>query len=343
MSRQDRLELYDYDLPEELIAQSPAEPRDSSRLLVVPRDGPLQDRCFRDLVAYLTPRDVLVVNDSRVIPARLRGERPGGGKAELLLLRRLAPGCWECLGKPARRLRPGTELRFGDLAATVTEQREAGSLVVAFQASGDPDAAVLAHGALPLPPYIRSFHGDPARYQTVYARNDGSIAAPTAGLHFTSELLEELKRRGVRLASVTLHVGVGTFRPIATPDLSGHHMHSEWCELPRETVAEIERTRRLDGRVVAVGTTVVRTLEGAWQATGAGALRPYSGWTELFIRPGYRFGVVDALITNFHLPRSTLLVLVSAFAGRERIRQAYEHAIAHRYRFYSFGDAMLLL
>jgi S-adenosylmethionine:tRNA ribosyltransferase-isomerase len=335
---------FDYALPPELIAQSPAEPRDSSRLLVVPHAGPFQERRFSDLPALLRPGDLLVANDTRVLPARLIGQRSEGGAVELLLLQRRAPGVWECLGKPGRRLRPGAELTFGGVQGRVIERDGDGELMVAFAHPGhvDVDRAVLDQGRVPLPPYIRGFAGDPERYQTVYAREPGSVAAPTAGLHFTPGLLEWLRRGEVQMARVTLHVGVGTFRPISAPTLGEHRMHAEWCEVGEEVIEAIARTRRAGGRVVAVGTTVVRTLESA-ALRGEGAAQPFRGWTDLFITPGFRFRAIDALITNFHLPRSTLLVLVSAFAGRERMLEAYTYAVERRFRFYSFGDAMLLL
>lgn len=333
---------FDYHLPAELIAQTPAEPRDSSRLLVVPPDGPFEDRLFADLPSYLHPGDLLVVNDSRVIPARLVGERESGGKVELLLLRRHAPGHWECLGRPARRLRPGVALRFRDVPARVLARDSSGILEVSFSTAADPDGTVLGLGSVPLPPYIRRWTGDPERYQTVYATRSGSVAAPTAGLHFTPALMERVRERGVDVACLTLHVGVGSFRPMTGATLADHTIHPEWCELSADAASQINRTRKLGGRVVAVGTTTVRTLETASLRSGGETLQPFAGWTDLFITPGLRFRVVDALTTNFHLPRSTLLVLVTAFAGAERVRQVYSHAIDRRYRFYSFGDAMLL-
>ncbi len=334
------IEGYDYDLPPSLIAQTPVEPRDSSRLLIVPPLGALGDRSFRDLPDFVQPNDLLVVNDSRVIPARLLGERAGGGRAELLLLRSTALREWECLAKPARRLPAGTALHFGSIAGRVLDRAENGSVIVGFDAD---DEALFAAGEMPLPPYIRAYRGDGERYQTVYARHRGSVAAPTAGLHFTDTLLSQLRERGAQVASVTLHVGVGTFRPLPSGPLAEQHMHAEWCEVPIETAQAICRAHEVGGRVIAVGTTCVRTLESAALASRDTSLDPFAGWTDLFITPGFRFQAVDALLTNFHLPRSSLLVLVSAFAGAERISQAYKHAIAEQYRFYSFGDAMLLL
>jgi S-adenosylmethionine:tRNA ribosyltransferase-isomerase len=363
---------FDYDLPPELIAQTPAEPRDSARLLVLPRkDGPLAHRTFRELGAYLAPGDLLVLNRTRVLPARLVGRRAdaAGGRAELLLLRRADDGAWEALVRPARRLRPGTPLVFGDgrLRGTVLGRTAAGTAHVRL--TPEPVEPLLAQvGTVPLPPYIRGWSGDPERYQTVYATIPGSAAAPTAGLHFTPTLLAALQARGVSVEYVTLHVGLDTFRPIHLDDARAHPMHQEYYEVPPAVVAAIGRARAVGGRVVAVGTTSVRALESAALAAERASappsqrpsatssesaaepgtphhspLAPYSGWTDLFITPGYRFRAVDGLITNFHLPRSTLLLLVSALVGRERLLAAYAAAIAERYRFYSFGDAMLIL
>lgn len=334
---------FDYPLPAHLIAQSPLEARDSARVLVLDRaSGALAHHTVRDLPALLRAGDLLVVNRSRVLPARVRGMLPGGGQVELLLLRKLAPGRWQTLARPARRLRTGTVIAIGlDLAARVTGIGEAGIREVTLEATGrsepDLDAALLAAGTVPLPPYIRGWVGDPERYQTVFAEIEGSAAAPTAGLHFTPELLARLGAAGVEYATVTLHVGLDTFRPLTVDDPADHHLHREWYEVPPATAARMQQTRERGGRVVAVGTTCVRTLE-AWSLTGAS-----SGWTDLFVRPGFTFRTVDALLTNFHLPRSTLLMLVSAFAGRERVLDAYATAIQSRYRFYSFGDAMLVL
>jgi len=322
---------FDFDLPSELIAQTPAEPRDSARLLVVDRvSGSLSHTVVRDLPDLLAPGDLLVVNRSRVLPARVRGRLKGGGQAELLLLRRLAPGHWQALGRPARRLRPGD---------TVEITPELSARVVAAQAGGvrevcvDSDAALLAAGSVPLPPYIHNWIGDTERYQTVYADVDGSAAAPTAGLHLTPDLLARLQANGVEVARLVLHIGLDTFRPVEGDDPSAHAIHQEWYVVPPEVQAQLRSGRR----VIAVGTTTVRALE-TWAATGR-----TEGWTDLFILPGFQFQVVDGLLTNFHLPRSTLLMLVSAFAGRERILAAYAEAVRHRYRFYSFGDAMLLI
>ncbi|HVX30384.1 MAG TPA: tRNA preQ1(34) S-adenosylmethionine ribosyltransferase-isomerase QueA, partial [Nitrolancea sp.] len=318
---------YDYDLPSELIAQTPLERRDRSRLLVLDRQRDrLEHRTFRDILDYLTPHDLLVVNDSRVIPARLHGWRPTGGQAEILLLRPLEAGRWEALVRPGRRLRPGSEIVLADrqgerteLRVAIVERRPEGSAVVELP---DEVAARLdAYGEMPLPPYIHERLRDPERYQTVYARFEGSAAAPTAGLHFTPELLAEIRQRGVRIAEVTLHVGIGTFQPVKVDDVRQHEMHAEWFHVPPATLAAIAGTRERGGRVIAVGTTCCRTLESidSNQAPPSGQ----SGWTSLFITPGFRFQTVDALITNFHLPRSTLMLMVSAFAGRERILAAY--------------------
>ncbi|HEY7065984.1 MAG TPA: tRNA preQ1(34) S-adenosylmethionine ribosyltransferase-isomerase QueA [Chloroflexota bacterium] len=347
---------FDYPLPPELIAQTPAEPRDAARLLVLPRDGgPLKHTVFRELPRYLAPGDLLVLNRTSVLPARLHGRRAdaGGGRVELLLLHRLEPGMWEALIRPARRLRPGTPLVFGDgrLKAEVVARTAAGTAHVRL--APDPDEALLRElGEMPLPPYIHGWQGDPARYQTVYAETPGSAAAPTAGLHFTPELLAQLQASGIGVEYVTLHVGLDTFRPIHEKDARAHVMHREYCEVPPEVTRAVARAHTAGGRVIAVGTTSVRALESAAHtsqaaagppAGGTGALAPYVGWTDLYITPGYRYRVVDALITNFHLPRSTLLLLVSALVGRERLLAAYREAVRERYRFYSFGDAMLIL
>lgn len=334
---------FDYSLPDHLVAQSPLEPRDSARLLVLDRrTGSLAHHTVRDLPALLGVGDLLVANRSRVLPARVRGHLVGGGQVELLLLRKLGPGRWQTLARPGRRLRMGTVITIApDLLARVTGIGEAGVREVTLEAPGeserDLDAALLATGSVPLPPYIRGWVGDPERYQTVFAEVEGSAAAPTAGLHFTPDLLARLSAAGVDHATVTLHVGVDTFRPLTVEDPANHRLHREWYEVPPATAEQIRHTRERGGRVVAVGTTCVRTLE-AWSLTGAS-----SGWTDLFIRPGFRFRAVDALLTNFHLPRSTLLMLVSAFATREQVLDAYATAIQLNYRFYSFGDAMLVL
>lgn len=342
---------FDYHLPPHLIAQTPVEPRDAVRLLVLNRSGGgIEHRTFRDLRRYLNPGDLLVANRSRVIPARLRGKRESvGTPVEMLLLRPAGeeggPAVWEVLLKPARRLRRGTRISFGDgqLVATVLSSDELGVRRVALEGSAPLDGLFDRLGEAPLPPYIKGYTGDSERYQTVYGDIRGSAAAPTAGLHFTPELMRELESHGLRFAFVTLHVGIDTFRPVHEEDPHQHPMHSEFYDLPQATAEAITAAKRNGSRVFAVGTTTVRVLETVAAAASDDEVRPGSGWTRLFIAPGYRFKVVDALITNFHLPRSTLLMLVSAFAGRDRITRAYEEAVAQRYRFYSFGDAMLIL
>jgi S-adenosylmethionine:tRNA ribosyltransferase-isomerase len=353
---------FDYSLPPELIAQTPVEPRDHSRLLVVHRDtGTLEHRRFYELGEYLRPGDLLVANESKVLPARLLGRKLGsGGKVEVLLLRPSPqpeeegdePRVWEALVSPGRRIPEGTVLAFGDpavayLEATVVARAELGGRMLRFS---DPPRPLLdALGQMPLPPYIHERLQDPTRYQTVYARTEGSAAAPTAGLHFTQRLIEELKERGIGFATVVLHVGLDTFRPVHEENVEEHPMHREWYQLPADAAEAIGRTRSNGGRVIAVGTTSVRVLETAAGGQGI-ALHDRSkpveageGWSQLYIRPGYHFGLVDAMITNFHLPRTTLMLLVSAFSGRELILRTYEEAIRERYRFYSFGDAMLIL
>jgi len=334
---------FDYQLPPELIAQQPVQPRDAARLLVLNRAGGIDHRFFRDLPAYLRPGDCLVLNDSRVLRARLFGRRAdSGGKVEFLLLRPLGGRRWETLVRPGRRARPGSEIVFGGvLRATVDERTPEGGRVVTFQGAQDLEAAIDRLGSVPLPPYITAELADDELYQTVYSGPRGSVAAPTAGLHFTPDLLAAIEAEGVTVAKLTLHVGLGTFRPVAVANLQEHRMHAEHYRLSAETAALVNGARKAGGRVIAVGTTVARTLETAVAADGT--LHPGSGWTDLFIFPGYRFKTVDALVTNFHLPRSTLLMLVCAFAGRERVLTAYREAVAARYRFYSFGDAMLII
>ena len=339
------VDLFDYELPPEAIAQTPVEPRDASRLMVLDRgEQSIRHHRFRDLPELLRPGDLLVFNDSRVIPARLFGRRAEtGGRVEVFLLHPLGGDRWEVLVRPGRRALPGTVLVFGqnELSATVEEKTPFGGRVVRFSYTGDWRALLDRLGQTPLPPYIHKPLADPGRYQTVYARVDGSVAAPTAGLHFTPALLAALKERGIHSAYLTLHVGLGTFRPVSVARVEEHRMHAEFYTLPPATVEAIAAARARGGRVVAVGTTVVRTLEAA--ADAEGNLTPGSGWTDLFIYPGFRFRVVEAMITNFHLPRSTLLMLVAAFAGREFILRAYREALATGYRFFSFGDAMLIL
>ncbi|MGI9952661.1 tRNA preQ1(34) S-adenosylmethionine ribosyltransferase-isomerase QueA [Moorellaceae bacterium AZ2] len=340
-----RVEEFDYYLPPELIAQEPVEPRDASRLLVLHRqDGRLEHRRFYDLPRYLEKGDILVLNDTRVIPARLFGRKAGtGGRVEVLLLNPLGGDRWETLVRPGRRVPPGTQLIFGEgeLEARVLASTAEGGRVLKFAYQGSWEDLLAKLGQVPLPPYIHRELPDPERYQTVYARHPGSAAAPTAGLHFTPRLLEKIREKGVEVAHILLHVGLGTFRPVKEEIVEKHRMHAEYYIVLPETAEAINNARARGGRVVAVGTTVVRTLETV--ATRDGLICPGEGYTDLFIYPGYHFKAVDCLITNFHLPRSTLLMLVSAFAGREKILQAYRVAVEEGYRFFSFGDAMLIL
>ncbi len=331
---------FDYDLPESFIAQEPIEPRDRARLMVLHRaDGRIEHRVFYQIGEYLRPGDVLVLNQTRVLPARLFARKETGGRVEILLLRRLDEQTWESL-VGGKGLRAGRRLLLDEgLEATILAEGEGAKRVLRFSRTLDDLLPRIGH--VPLPPYIRRPVENPERYQTVYARQPGSAAAPTAGLHFTPQLLEELQAKGVKLAYVTLHIGLDTFAPVTEEVPTEHKMHTECCEVSEESAAIIHSARKSGGRVIAVGTTSVRTLETA--AAESGEIRPYSGPTSLFILPGYRFKIVDAMITNFHLPRSTLIMLVSAFAGRERILQAYELAKREGYRFYSFGDAMLIL
>ena len=332
-----------YDLPEELIAQTPLEKRDTSRLLAVNRtSGELAHRHFYDIIDYLNPGDTLVMNDSRVLPARLLGHRPTGGAAELLLLRDLGGNEWECLAKPGRKLTEGSEVIFGDgrLTAKVLRVQEDGNRVVKFDYQGIFLEVLESLGKMPLPPYIKAELADQERYQTVYSREVGSAAAPTAGLHWTKELLKKAEDKGVQLAYVTLHVGLGTFRPVKAENISEHHMHSELCMMTKETADILNATRARGGRIICVGTTSCRTLESLVNEDGT--FEAKSKWTEIFIFPGYKFKAMDALITNFHLPESTLVMLVSAFAGRENVLNAYAEAVKERYRFFSFGDSMYL-
>ena len=332
-----------FDLPQELIAQTPIPQRDASRLLCLNRStGEIVHRHFHDIVSLLNPGDCLVVNDSKVLPARLLGHRPSGGAAELVLLRDLGDDCWECLCRPGKRLREEAEIIFGDgrLTATVEEILSGGNRKIHFHYDGIFLEILDALGKMPLPPYIKEELQDRDRYQTVYAREPGSAAAPTAGLHFTPELLDEIRTKGVTVVPVTLHVGLGTFRPVKEDEIEEHEMHSEFCIIPEDTAKAVNVCRDNGGRVIAVGTTSCRTLESFADETGH--LAPCSGWTDIFIYPGYRFRCIDALITNFHLPESTLIMLVSALAGREHVLHAYEEAIRERYRFFSFGDAMFI-
>lgn len=333
-----------YDLPEELIAQTPLERRDASRLLVLNREtGELEHRHFYDIVDYLDPGDCLVMNNSRVLPARLLGNRvPSGGAVEVLLLRDCGDGVWECLTKPGRKTPIDTKLSFGEgvLTATVVGALEDGKKLVQFHYSGIFLEILESLGKMPLPPYIKQELEDGERYQTVYSKINGSAAAPTAGLHFTKELLKKISDKGITLAEITLHVGLGTFRPVKAEDISEHIMHSEFCMIDRETADKINQTRDSGGRIVCVGTTSCRTLESLADANGR--FCESSKWTDIFIYPGYKFKAMDALITNFHLPESTLVMLVSAFASREQILHAYQVAVENRYRFFSFGDAMMI-
>ena len=334
-----------FDLPEELIAQTPIEKRDASRLLVLDKKtGERQHRHFFDLPEYLRPGDCLILNDSRVLPARLLGQRlPGGGACEVLLLIDKGDKTWECLVRPGKHLRAGAKLSFGggELTAQVTEVLPDGNRLVRFDYEGIFLEVLDRLGKMPLPPYIKAELQDRERYQTVYSRVIGSAAAPTAGLHFTKELLKKVEDMGVGVGYVTLHVGLGTFRPVKEDEITDHEMHSEYCTIPPETAELINRTKANGGRVICVGTTSCRTLE-SW-AREDGTVPPSAGWTNIFIYPGYRFKVLDGLITNFHLPESTLIMLVSALAGRENVLAAYEEAVRERYRFFSFGDAMLIL
>ena len=333
-----------YDLPEELIAQTPLEKRDNSRLCVLDRKtGEVTHKHFYDILDYLRPGDCLVMNDSRVLPARLLGRRPTGGAVEVLLLRDLGNKRWECLCKPGRKMQVGNEVIFGDgeLTATVVEVKDDGNRVVEFHFEGIFLEVLERLGKMPLPPYIKAELADQERYQTVYSREVGSAAAPTAGLHWTQELLEKARSMGVKTAFVTLHVGLGTFRPVKAEEISEHHMHSELCMISAETAAILNETKASGGRIICVGTTSCRTLESLVREDGC--FEAGSKWTEIFIFPGYKFKAMQGLITNFHLPESTLVMLVSAFAGRENVMNAYNEAVRERYRFFSFGDAMLII
>ncbi len=333
-----------YDLPEELIAQTPLQQRDASRLCVLDRvTGQVSHRHFYNILDYLRPGDCLVMNDSPVLPARLLGHRPTGGAVEVLLLRDLGNKRWECLCKPGRKMQVGNEVVFGDgeLTATVVEVQETGNRVVEFHYDGIFLEVLERLGKMPLPPYIKAELQDQERYQTVYSREVGSAAAPTAGLHWTPELLEKAREMGVKTAFVTLHVGLGTFRPVKAEDILEHHMHAELCMISEETAAVLNETKAAGGRIICVGTTSCRTLESLVKDDGS--FEAGTKWTEIFIYPGYTFKAMDGLITNYHLPESTLVMLVSAFAGRENVLNAYEEAVKERYRFFSFGDAMCIL
>ena len=334
-----------YDLPEELIAQDPLEDRTASRLLVLDRKtGAVKHKIFSDVIDYLNEGDCLVINNTRVIPARLIGEKEGtGGKVEVLLLKRRANDVWETLVKPGKKLRPGARVTFGDgrLKAEILEIAEEGNRLVRFYYEGIFEEILDSLGEMPLPPYITHKLEDKEMYQTVYAKYDGSAAAPTAGLHFTKELLSKIEEKGIKIASITLHVGLGTFRPVKVDDVNNHHMHTEWYEVNAEAADIINETKRNGGRVICVGTTSCRTIESV--ADENGYMKAKTGETDIFIYPGYKFKVMDGLITNFHLPESTLVMLVSAFAGKENVLAAYETAVKERYRFFSFGDAMILI
>ncbi len=333
-----------FDLPQELIAQDPLEDRASSRLLVLDRStGEVEHRKFRDILEYLNPGDCLVINDTKVIPARLIGSKEGtDAKIEVLLLKRKENDIWETLVKPGKKAKPGTVIRFGDgiLKGTVVDVVEEGNRLIQFSYEGIFEEILDQLGQMPLPPYITHQLKDKNRYQTVYAKHEGSAAAPTAGLHFTKELLQEIKDRGVKIAHVTLHVGLGTFRPVKVENVLDHHMHSEFYVVEESEAEKINSTKREGGRVICVGTTSCRTIESASDENGV--LKAGNGWTDIFIYPGYQFKILDCLITNFHLPESTLVMLVSALAGREHVLAAYEEAVKERYRFFSFGDAMFI-
>ncbi|MDF2500205.1 MAG: S-adenosylmethionine:tRNA ribosyltransferase-isomerase [Anaerosporomusa subterranea] len=338
-----KLSEFDYNLPEQLIAQHPIEPRDSSRLLVLDRASTeIRHGMFKDLLEYISPGDTLVFNDTRVIPARLMGRRADtGGQVEVFLLSEKTEGEWEVLVKPGKRAKPGMVIEFGpELSCEVLSGTDFGGRVVRFSFSGIFAEILDRLGETPLPPYIHERLSDSERYQTVYSRQRGSAAAPTAGLHFTPALLNQIKEKGARLAFITLHVGLGTFRPVAAEDITDHVMHREYFSVSEEAAEAVNQAKEQGGRVIAIGTTSIRTLE---TAARNGRLAAGSGWTDIFIYPGYQFQLVDGIITNFHLPKSTLIMLISAFAGRERVLTAYKEAVEREYRFFSFGDAMLLL
>ena len=333
-----------YDLPEELIAQDPLEDRSSSRLLILDKEtGKTEHHIFKEIIDYLNPGDCLVINDTKVIPARLIGEKVGtGAKIEVLLLKRKEKDVWETLVKPGKKMKVGAQVSFGGglLTGEVIDVVEEGNRLIKFHYEGIFEEVLDQLGEMPLPPYITHQLKDRNRYNTVYAKNEGSAAAPTAGLHFTPELLDAIEKKGVDIARVTLHVGLGTFRPVKVEDVTEHHMHSEFYQVDEEAAEKINRAKDGAGRVICVGTTSCRTIESAADETGH--LKPCSGWTEIFIYPGYKFKMLDCLITNFHLPESTLIMLVSALAGKEHVMAAYEEAVKERYRFFSFGDAMFI-
>ncbi|KRM60614.1 S-adenosylmethionine tRNA ribosyltransferase-isomerase [Paucilactobacillus vaccinostercus DSM 20634] len=336
---------FDYDLPHELIAQTPIKKRDASRLLVLDhKTGQMQDQHFYDILDQLHAGDAVVMNNSRVLPARLYGVKPDtGGHVEVLLLNNTEGDVWETLVKPAKRIKPGTEIKFGDgeLTATVTEELEHGGRMIEFHYDGIFLEVLEKLGETPLPPYIKEKLDDPERYQTVYAKENGSAAAPTAGLHWTKELLQKVEEKGVKLVYLTLHVGLGTFRPVDEKNIEDHKMHSEFYRLDAQSAQTLNDVRANGGRIIATGTTSIRTLETIGSKFD-GEIKPDSGWTDIFIKPGYDWKVVDAFITNFHLPKSTLVMLVASFTGRDTILNAYQHAIEEKYRFFSFGDAMFI-
>lgn len=340
-----KVDLFDFDLPEELIAQVPLEDRESSRLLVLDKKtGEIEQGIFSDVKSYLKPGDCLVLNDTRVLPARLFGSKEGtGGKIEVLLLKQVRDDSWETLVKPAKRIRVGTKVVFGDgkLTAVCTEELEHGGRIFDFQYEGIFYEILDELGTMPLPPYIKEQLDDQDRYQTVYAKERGSAAAPTAGLHFTQHLLDEIRNMGVNVTFITLHVGLGTFRPVSVDDIDNHDMHAEFYQMTAETAELLNKTKENGGRIVAVGTTSTRTLETI-AAQNNGVFKEENGWTSIFIFPGYEFKGIDCMITNFHLPKSTLIMLISALAGREHVLHAYETAVKEKYRFFSFGDAMLI-
>ncbi|MGX6978845.1 tRNA preQ1(34) S-adenosylmethionine ribosyltransferase-isomerase QueA [Vagococcus elongatus] len=336
---------FDFELPETLIAQTPLENREASRLLMLDhKTGKIHDKHFTDIIDELDAGDALVMNDTRVLPARIYGIKPAtGGQLEVLLLKNIQGDRWETLIKPAKRAKVGTVISFGDghLQATVIEELEHGGRVIDFQYQGVFLEILETLGEMPLPPYIKTRLEDPNRYQTVYAKENGSAAAPTAGLHFTEELLKKIEKKGIKLVYLTLHVGLGTFRPVSVVNIAEHHMHSEFYQLTDEAAAVLNDVKHQGGKIVAVGTTSIRTLETIGSKF-SGEIQGDSGWTEIFITPGYEFKVVDAFVTNFHLPKSTLVMLVSAFAGRDQVLSAYKHAVSEKYRFFSFGDAMFI-
>ncbi|MCR1949567.1 tRNA preQ1(34) S-adenosylmethionine ribosyltransferase-isomerase QueA [Clostridium sp. DSM 100503] len=335
---------FDFDLPEELIAQHPLERRDSSKLMVLDKkSGDIEHRSFHDVIEYLNEGDTLVLNNTRVMPARLIGEKEGtGGKIEFLLLKRIEGDKWECLAMPGKRAKVGQKFTFGEgkLTCTVVDVVEEGNRIIEFSYEGIFEQVLDELGEMPLPPYITEKLEDKERYQTVYSKEKGSAAAPTAGLHFTEELLKEIKAKGVNIAYLTLHVGLGTFRPVKVEDINEHIMHSEYYHLDKENADLINETKKRGNKVIAVGTTSTRTLETIGDESGF--VREQSGWTDIFIYPGYKYKVIDELITNFHLPESTLIMLVSALAGKENVMNAYNEAVKEKYRFFSFGDSMLI-